>query len=388
MDDCILTINVGSATLKFALFQKNKDLTKICSGDLNNRSRTLSIFDKDSNKPIQRKVIEGKHSLLQPKYLFKWIKHNYPNVNIKIIGHRLVHGGKVFLQPTLITKPVLSQLKKLIPLAPLHMPHEVGFVEKILLEFPKILQAACFDTSFHRVQPRLATLFAIPRKYTEEDGIIRYGFHGLSYEYIAEKLSQYTNKTKLKKVIVAHLGNGASLCAMHKNKSVATSMGFSALDGLIMGTRCGNIDPGVLLYLMQEKGLSVKELERILYKESGLLGVSGITNDMKELIESKDPKAKEAVDLFCYRAIREIGSLVATLEGLDVLVFTGGIGEHAAVIRDKICEHLGWLGMTIDFSKNKCNSLSITAPTSRVEVHVIPTNEEFMIAKHVYGLIK
>jgi acetate kinase len=362
--DCILIINVGSATLKFAIFQANKSLTKVCSGNLDTRKQAL-----------------------KPKDLFNWIKHSYPAVIIKVIGHRVVHGGKNFLGPALITKPVLSQLKKLIQLAPLHMPQEIDFIEKVSRGFPKIKQVACFDTAFHRTQSRLATLFAIPRKYIEKDGIIRYGFHGLSYEYISHKLYEHTKK-KSNKAIVAHLGNGASLCAINQNKSVATSMGFSALDGLVMGTRCGSIDPGVLIYLMVEKGLSVKELERLLYKESGLLGISGITSDVKELLENKSPRAKEALDLFCYRAIREIGSLIAILGGLDVLVFTGGIGEKAAMIRENICSGLNWLGLTIDKNKNRRNSMTISTTKSKVEVYIIPTNEELMIAKHALDFIK
>lgn len=362
--DCILIINVGSATLKFAIFQANKSLTKVCSGNLDTKKQAL-----------------------KPKDLFDWIKHNYPAVKIKIIGHRVVHGGKNFLRPTLITRSVLTQLKRLIQLAPLHMPQEIDFIEKISRGFPKIKQVACFDTAFHRTQSRLATLFAIPRKYTEKDGIIRYGFHGLSYEYISQKLQEYTKK-KSNKIIVAHLGNGSSLCAINHNKSVATSMGFTALDGLVMGTRCGSIDPGVLIYLLVEKGLSVKELEQLLYKKSGLLGVSGITGDVRELIRSKSPQAKEALDLFSYRAIQEIGSLIATLGGLDVLVFTGGIGENASAIRKNICTSLNWLGLTIDKNKNRRNSITISTTKSKVEVYIIPTNEELMIAKHALGFIK
>jgi len=360
--DCILTVNVGSATLKFALFQANKGLAKICSGDI-------------------------KDHLLRPKKLLAWIRSNHPNVNIKIIGHRVVHGGKDFTRPTLITKTILKRLKKLIPLAPLHMPQEIGFIEKMLQDLPKIPQVACFDTSFHRTQPRLATLFAIPRKYIEKDGIIRYGFHGLSYEYIAHELSKLAKKTREGRVVIAHLGNGASLCAMRNGKSVATSMGFTALDGLMMGSRCGNIDPGIIIYLMEEKGLSAKEVEKMLYKESGLLGISGISNDIKKLLASKDPKAKEAIDLFCYRAVREIGALIAVLGGIDSLVFTGGIGEHAAAVRKKICKQLAWLGLTIDCHKNKHNTLTITTPKSKIKAYVIPTNEELMIAKHAFKLL-
>jgi acetate kinase len=362
--DCILIINVGSATLKFAMFQTNKALTKVCSSNLDTRVQAP-----------------------KPKALFEWIKQNYPAAKIKIIGHRIVHGGKSFLGPTLITKPVVAQLKKLIPLAPLHMPQEIDFIEKISRDFPKLRQIACFDTAFHKTQSRLAKLFAIPRKYIEKDGVIRYGFHGLSYEYISHKLSEYT-KRKSNKVIVAHLGNGASLCAIKHNKSVATSMGFTALDGLVMGTRCGSIDPGVLIYLMAEKGLSVKELEQLLYKKSGLLGISGITGDVKKLLESKAPQAKEALGLFCYRAVQEIGSLIAILGGLDVLVFTGGIGENAAAIRKNICTGLNWLGLTIDKNKNRRNSITISTTESKIEVYIIPTNEELVIAKHALGFIK
>jgi acetate kinase len=360
--DCILIINVGSSSLKFAIFQANKKLVKISSGKLDNKLRPIAVF--------------------------KWIKDNYPNVNIKIIGHRIVHGGKYFLQPSLVTKPVLRRLKNLIPLAPLHMPGEVSFIEHVLHDFPNIPQVACFDTSFHRTQSKLASMFALPRKYTEKEGIIRYGFHGLSYEYIAYKLSKDLKISKLNKVIVAHLGNGSSLCALHSNKSIATSMGFSSLDGLMMGTRCGRMDPGAIIHLMKEKSVSLKMLEKMLYEESGLIGVSGISSDMKELMKSKDPKAKEAIDLFCYYIVHEIGSLIAILEGLNMIVFTGGIGENAAMIRENICSSLNWLCLKIDKNKNRRNSMVISTRKSKIEVYVIPTNEELMIARHALDFIK
>ena len=385
--DCILVVNVGSSTLKFAIFQTNKNLIKICSGRVDNKKHILSLYNEKA-KSTEYKIHKGAHSLLEPKELFKLIKAHYPNVNIKAVGNRIVHGGKNFLHPVLITKSVIKKLKALIPLAPLHMPSEISFAEKILQDFPKLHGIACFDTSFHRTLPRLATVFAIPRKYINQDGIMRYGFHGLSYEYIANELPKYAKKTRSNKVIIAHLGNGASMCAIYKGKSIATSMGFTTLDGLMMGTRCGSIDPGILIYLMEEKGLSMKEIKQILYKESGLLGISNITGDAKKLIASHDPKAKEALDLFCYRAVQELGSLIATLEGLDILVFTGGIGEHAAIIRKKICNHLKWLGLKLSHNKNERNAHIITTSTSKIKVCIIPTNEELMIAKRAFSFIK
>ncbi|NRA73211.1 MAG: acetate/propionate family kinase [Rickettsiales bacterium] len=387
--DCILTINAGSSTLKFAIFKIGKILDKVCTGHADSHKRILSMHIHDQlGKVIKYRLKEKEEHLLCPKKLFELIYQYYPNINIKGVGHRIVHGGQDFLHPALISKPILKKLKKLIPLAPLHMPSEVSFVEKVFNELPEVVSVACFDTAFHRTLPRLAKIFAIPRKYTERDGIVRYGFHGLSYEYIAGELTKYITPSKAKRIIVAHLGHGASMCAMYERKSIATSMGFTTLDGLVMGTRCGRIDPGIIIYWMEKHGLSLEDIKEILYKKSGLLGVSGISNDLKKLIASKHSNAKEALDLFCYNAVHEIGALVSILQGLDALIFTGGVGTHSSIVRNKICKCLKWLGLEIDPKKNKKNSNIISTDKSKIGVHALPTDEELVIAKHVSRFIK
>ncbi len=300
---------------------------------------------------------------------------------IAAVGHRVVHGATRYSQPVRVDDAVLEALKSFIPLAPLHQPHNVAGIEAMRDSMGGVPQVACFDTAFHRSQPPLAQLFALPRRLTAE-GVRRYGFHGLSYEYIAEILPRHLGDRAEGKVVVAHLGNGASLCAMEQRRSRASSMGFTAVDGLMMGTRCGNIDPGVLLYLMRKHQMDARALERLLYKESGLLGVSGISQDMRELLASPAPEAREAVDLFCYRLVREIGALAAVLGGIDALVFTGGIGEHAAPIREQACRALAWLGLEFDAEANATRATVISRPGSRLTALVLPTNEEWIIARH------
>lgn len=380
MINCILTINVGSATLKFSICKANSDVTKICYGDLDSKRQSLSVYEGD-NTLHKCEVTKDTTDLMRPKFLLQWIKANYPDVHIIAIGHRIVHGGKYFTKPTTITPDVLKQLKLLISLAPLHMPYEIDFISKILEEYPDIPQVACFDTSFHCTQPRLATMFGLPRKYTEE-GVVRYGFHGLSYENATFHLKKLVSPEECHRVVVAHLGNGDSACAILDGQSIATTMGYTALDGLMMGTRCGNIDPGVMLFLMKDKGMSPAEIEKLIYKDSGLLGVSEISSDVRTLIESKDPRAKEAIELFCYRATREIGSLVAALQGLDTLVFTGGIGENAVIVRELICKQLSWLGIKLSVNKNKQGASLISEDDSTVKVCIIKADEERVIAHH------
>jgi acetate kinase len=284
-----------------------------------------------------------------------------PGLEIVAAGHRIVHGGDRYAKPILLDKTALQELEKLTPLAPLHQKRNLAPIRALAARRPGLPQVACFDTAFHQTQPEIARLFPLPRALTDA-GVKRYGFHGLSYEYVARKLQAIPGLKGSRKIIIAHLGNGASLCALLDGRSVASTMGFTALDGLMMGTRSGSIDPGVLLYLMEEKGMSSRDLEQLLYRESGLLGVSGLTHDMRALLASSEPRAKLAVDLFVYRIVREVGSLAAALGGLDALVFTGGIGEHAAPVREAVCRGIGWLGP--------------------VTVAVVPTNEEEMIARH------
>ncbi|KTC79525.1 Acetate kinase (Acetokinase) [Legionella cherrii] len=381
-DEVILVINAGSSSIKFSLFLSS--LTLIYRGEIE------SIFDVPQITVSNAKQVQiVKKSILSSgyesalSYLFEWIAQLPTHYILKAVGHRVVHGGNFFDHPVLINADSIEKLSSLNPLAPLHQPHNVAIIKSILKLYPEMLQIACFDTSFHRTQDKLATLFAIPRELSEE-GIVRYGFHGISYEYIASVLPE---EIKNKKVIVAHLGNGASMCAMEYGKSVTTSMGFTALDGLIMGTRCGGIDPGVILYLLQEKKLSVEEVNTILYKKSGLLGVSGISSDMRELQSSTETKAAEAIDLFCYRAARELCALASSLQGCDAIIFTAGIGEHSALVRKKIGERLSWLGVLLDEHANQQNAAVISHTQSRVFVGVIPTNEEYMIAKHTLKVV-
>ncbi|MBL8477910.1 MAG: acetate/propionate family kinase, partial [Sterolibacteriaceae bacterium] len=292
-----------------------------------------------------------------------------------------------FDAPVRLDTAARASIAALAPLAPLHQPHNLAGIDAMRSALPGLPQVACFDTAFHRSQPEVAQLFALPRAITAE-GVRRYGFHGLSYEYIADVLPQHLGDERADgRVVVAHLGNGASMCAMRGRRSQASTMGFTAVDGLMMGTRTGNLDPGVLLYLMDYRKMDVAALTRLLYKESGLLGVSGISQDMRVLLDSPAPEAREAVDLFCYRIVREIGSLAAALGGLDALVFTGGIGEHGAPVRERVCASLGWLGIDLDGPANAANAAKISATGSRVDACVIPTNEEWIIARHTAGLI-
>jgi acetate kinase len=301
-------------------------------------------------------------------------------------GHRVVHGGDRYAQPLRIGPEVMAELHRLVPLAPLHQPHNLAAIEALAAERPDLPQVGCFDTAFHRTQPDIAQVFAVPRWLTAE-GVKRYGFHGLSYEYIADVLPRHLGAAAEGRVVVAHLGNGASMCAMKGRRCVATTMAFTPIEGLMMGTRTGSIDPGVLLYLLQEKKMDAAAVTDLLNKKSGLLGVSEIASDMRTLLESEDPRAGEAVDLFVYRIAREVGSLAAAIEGLDALVFTGGIGEHAVPVREMVCEASAWLGVDLDPEANARGGPCISRPGSRASAWVIPTNEELMIARHTTRLL-
>ncbi len=386
MADVILVINSGSSSIKFAIFACQQTLNLLYHGEIEHLSETpcLTLFNA-THVQIVKQAISSKGTEAGLRAFFNWFEHLADEMRLKAVGHRIVHGGQYFFQPTLVTDEVMDKIAELNSLAPFHQAQNLEAIKIIKTIHPKMPQVACFDTTFHRTQDKLATLFAIPRKLTAE-GIVRYGFHGISYEYIASVITQHIGEVGSKRVIVAHLGNGASMCAMYQGKSVATSMGLTALDGLMMGTRCGRIDPGVLLYLMQEKHYTAKQVEHLLYTESGLLGVSGISNDVRELLSSGDADAGEAIDLFCYRAALEFGSLAVALRGCDALVFTAGIGEHAPIIRKKICEHLTWLGIKIDDEANKMNATIISKKDCIIMVSVIPTNEEYMIAKHIWNM--
>jgi acetate kinase len=385
MNDSLLVINAGSSTIKFALFS-HSDLALIYHGTIDNilEKPQFTVLHATNKQETKQSVPEQgfEHAW---NYLFDWLDQETMSFPLVGVGHRVVHGG-TFQGPCLITETVLNELTTLNSLAPLHQPHNIAAIQAIKKRAPNLTQIACFDTTFHQTQNRFARLFAIPHELSEQ-GIIRYGFHGISYEYIASQLPDLIKDIAKGKVIVAHLGQGASMCALENGRSVATSMGFTALDGLMMGTRCGRIDPGVLIYLLQEKKYSIEQINHLLYRESGLLGVSGLSSDMRVLQASTDPRAIEAIELFCYRAVGELGSLYAYLSGCDAIIFTGGIGEHSALVRKKIIDQLNWLGAILEEPANASNQLFIHHKTSKVIIAVIPTQEEYMIAKHARCLM-
>lgn len=385
MNKLILVINSGSSSIKFSLFTCcNQHLDLFYHGQIQDlyESPQIIIFNSSHIQVLNQTITtEGHESGLTA--LFHWLENLPHSTPLEVVGHRVVHGGRFFSHPTLVDDDVMKKMASLIPLAPLHQPHNLEAIKIITRFYPNLAQIVCFDTTFHRTQEKLATLFALPRSLSDE-GILRYGFHGISYEYIASVITEHIGEVGEKRVIMAHLGNGASMCAMHRRKSVATSMGFTALDGLMMGTRCGRIDPGVLLYLLEEKDYSTKQVGHLLYNESGLLGVSGLSNNVRELLEHMDDEqVLEALDLFCYRAALEAGSLLVALGGCDAMIFTAGIGEHAPLIRKKISGHLGCFGIKIDEEANNSNATIISTKDSAVLIGMIPTNEELMIAKHV-----
>lgn len=391
MADVVVVVNSGSSSLKFALypFDVNR-LEPLVRGKITGigRNPELNVVMEGEvlspTAPLDNIPIDASHEWLIAQLLER-LTGRYTSYRPVAVGHRVVHGGREFDAPIIIDPAVREKLERFVPFAPSHQPHNLSAIDAITRVAPELRQVACFDTSFHRTQPKAAQLFALPRRFTEQ-GIIRYGFHGLSYEYIASVLPQHLGEKSKGRVLVAHLGNGASMCAMKDCRSVATSMGFTTLDGLMMGRRSGSIDPGVILHLIQDQGMSVGEVQHLLYRDSGLLGVSGISNNMQVLLESEDPKAKEAVELFCYRAVSEIGSLVAAMEGLDAIVFTAGIGENAAEVRRQICERLSWLGVEFDQDANQSNATFISSSNSKIDVLVVPTDEEAIIAQHTRAL--
>lgn len=388
MNNYLLVINAGSSSIKFAVYQKDESsvlLIADAAGQIEGIGGQPSFMVKnpDGLVLVDRTLTSGE----TPNHtgaitiIRTWLQEYLADGSLLAVGHRVVHGGQHYSAPVLINPTVLAELEALVPLAPLHQPHNLATIRALLETMPTLPQVACFDTAFHRTQPDVAQRFAIPRHFADE-GVRHYGFHGLSYEYIASVLPTVEPILAEARIIVAHLGSGASLCALHKGRSVATTMGFSPLDGLVMGTRCGNIDPGVLLYLMDRHNMDARALEQLLYHQSGLLGVSGISNDMRTLLASDDPRAQQAIELFVYRAGREIGSLAAALGGLDALVFTGGIGEHSATIRANVCHQAAWLGLELDDSANEAGALCISTPDSKLSAWVVPTDENLMIAHH------
>jgi acetate kinase len=389
----ILVINAGSSSIKFALFQLDGTLKEkpAVAGQIDGIGAQAKLIAKDHKGKHEVALDVNGDQEAQHKqaldFLLKWFTENEVGWNIVAVGHRVVHGATLYSAPVVLTPAIVEQLAQFIVLAPLHQPHNLNGIKALTALLPGVPQVACFDTAFHTTKPRVAEMFGLPRALTEE-GIKRYGFHGLSYEFIARALPEHLGAKADGRIVVCHLGNGASMTAMVNRKSVASSMGFTAIEGLMMGTRTGSLDPGVLLYLMENKGMGVKELTRMLYKESGLLGVSGISQDMRTLLASPKPEAREAVELFCYRIVRELGSLMAAAGGLDAIVFTGGIGEHAAPVRKAVCEAFGWIGVKLDESANRADQIRISRADSQVDVLVIPTNEEWMIAEHAQVLLK
>ncbi|MBW7902430.1 MAG: acetate/propionate family kinase [Rhodocyclaceae bacterium] len=390
MSRAILTINAGSSSIKFALYALDEALARhpFLSGQIDGLGAAARLTAKNAaGAALADEALPAgiKHAAAFDALLAWLDAHPQNSRRITAVGHRVVHGGELYAQPVRLDAAAVTALERFVSLAPLHQPHNLNGIRALSARLPDVPQVACFDTAFHRTQPPLAQLFALPRALTAE-GVRRYGFHGLSYEYVARVLPEHSGRAD-GRVIVAHLGNGASMCAMIKRRSQATSMGFTAIDGLMMGTRTGALDPGVVLYLMQEKGMDAKAIERLLYKESGLLGVSGISQDMRTLLASDDAHAAEAVDLFCYRIVREVGALAACIGGLDALVFTGGIGEHAGEVRRRVCAGLGWLGIDLDEAANAAGATRIGRADGRTEALVIPTDEEWMIAQHTRDLI-
>lgn len=381
----ILTLNAGSSSVKFAVYDTTQsDRSARITGKIEGIGRAPAFSARDASGTavahdhMADLPAQASHETLIA-CLLEWLSQHCDERPLLAVGHRVVHGGTFFSAPVLITDDVLDKLETLVPLAPLHQSHSLAAIRAVANWRSDLQQVACFDTGFHHTQPRLATLFALPRELTDE-GILRYGFHGLSYDYISGALPTHLGTRASGRVIVAHLGNGASMCAIENGKSVATSMGFTALDGLMMGRRCGTLDPGVILYLMQSKGMDAGAIENLLYRQSGLLGVSGVSNNMKDLEASDAPSAREAIDLYVYRAARTLAGLVPTIGGLDAVVFTGGIGENSAHVRAAICAQLTWLGVEINDAANDMNAIKISAKTSTVDVMVLPTDEESIIA--------
>ncbi|AKH43431.1 acetate kinase [Altererythrobacter atlanticus] len=390
MSKAIICINSGSSSIKFGLFTLAEDGPRHAAGGKLEGIGTdprLLIRDDEGNVLEQRHWENGAHlgheELLRA--IFAWSDNHLDEYDIVAAGHRVVHGGREFWQPLPIDAHVLAELESFCSLAPLHQPHNLAAIREIARHSPGMLQVACFDTAFHHAMPAVASAMALPRELSQR-GFRRYGFHGLSYEYIARQLRHLDPELAQGKVIAAHLGNGASMCAMDGGRSVDTTMGFTALDGLMMGTRTGSLDPGVVIHLQLQEGLTAQQVETLLYKQSGLLGVSGISSDMRALHDSADPRAREAIDLFVWRAARHAAALMSALQGLDGMVFTAGIGENDPLIRKAICERLGWAGLLLDEEANQANAPVISAPHSRVKLRVIATDEERMIALHTHSV--
>ena len=398
MNDAILVINAGSSSVKFSVFivEGPASSRAMATLELKSRGQLESLFTsprfvaKDpKGKVIGEKswgegVKLGHEGALD--HLRTFLRSLAGELRLAGVGHRVGHGGIKYAQPVRVNEAVIADLEKLIPLTPLHQPHNLRPIRLLMERMPEVPQVACFDTAFHRTNPPLAQMFALPKALTDA-GVRRYGFHGISYEYIASVLPEHDARAAAGKTVVLHLGNGSSMCAMAGGMSVTSTMGFTAVEGLPMGTRCGSLDPGVILYLLDQRKMDVRAIEKLIYSESGLLGVSGISSDVRTLLESEEPGAKLALDLYTYRIERELGSLAAALGGLDALVFTAGIGEHAVSIRERVCRDAAWLGVELDAAANAKGGPRISTARSRIAAWVIPTNEELMIARHTMRVL-
>ena len=389
MREPILVINAGSSSIKFSIFETAADRSLAAGahgqvdgiGEKTGTPARIEVADAQGRQLAEQPIVGHDHHSAMAAIHDWFAAHVGSEATFAGVGHRVVHGGLAYAAPALIDDKVLAALEELVPLAPLHQPHNIAAIRAVSAIAPKVPQVACFDTAFHRSESPLAQEFAVPRALTAK-GVRRYGFHGLSYEYITSVLPQVAPECASGKLIVAHLGNGASMCAIATGRSIATTMSFTPVDGLPMGTRTGALDPGVILYLLQHEGLDAEAIEHLIYQESGLLGVSGLSSDMRTLLASDLPAAKEAVDLFIYWIGRELGSLAAALGGLDALVFTAGIGEHAVEIRARVCKDAEWIGISLDDKANEAGGPRISRPASKVSAWVIPTDENLMIARH------
>ncbi len=387
----ILVLNAGSSSLKFAVYRCREPgaWRPECRGQIEGIGTSPRMLARGHGNAglavptLDASIVDSRAALAR---LLEWLHASFTGLRVVGVGHRVVHGGPGFASPVVVTPDVMRELRKLEPLAPLHQPYNLDAIDAMAQRMPDVPQVACFDTGFHRGQPAVAELVPLPAEL-RRGGLQRYGFHGLSYEYIASVLPTVAPEIASGRVIVAHLGSGASLCALRNGRSMDSSLGFTALDGLCMGTRPGSLDPGVVLYLFQGLGMSVKEVETVLYRRSGLLAISGSSSDMRELLSSDDANARLAVDYFVYRAAREIGAMAAVLGGLDALVFTAGIGEHSTEVRRRICKASAWLGIEMDDEANSRHSTCISKPDSAVSAWTIPTNEELTIARHTGRLL-
>jgi len=392
MSNAIVVLNAGSSSIKFSLFVERGDaLEPDVRGQVEGLYTAARFVSKAPDGTVKAEKSWpdgfelGHDGVLD--HLVGYLRLELADDRLIGIGHRVVHGGLAYMRPVQVDGEVLKVLETFVPLAPLHQPHNLAPIRRALQRAPELPQVACFDTSFHRTQPEVAQMFALPADLRQA-GVMRYGFHGLSYEYIASVLPGIAPTAAKGKSVVLHLGNGASMCAIEAGRSLASTMGFTAVEGLPMGTRSGSLDPGVILYLMDQRGMDARAIEKLIYSQSGLLGVSGISSDMRTLLASEEPSAKLAVELFLYRIRRELGSLAAALGGLDAIVFTGGIGENSPVIRSRVGRDAAWLGVEIDEAANAAGRGRISTSSSRVAVWVIPTNEELMIARHTRRLLE